>query len=216
MFNEKFSKENLEKKDFNNNGYKEIKPKGAVSKSEIKSFWDKIFKNNNIGVDNTISEESKKLENIKSLESENGELNKIINDYKEDLIERSEYKDTIKEENLFQISDLKTISSKEIANTRDKFDDMKSKLKQEWEKTHNRDWPTYKEDVYIKNKEGKLVKIREKGSDYDVHHILPLKFGGENEVRNITPLHADEHFDHKGVHKKDGPYGKLCKLLGGE
>lgn len=215
MFNEKFSKENLEKKDSNDKGYKEIKPEGIISKNGIKSFWEKIF-NNNDSEANAISDESKKNEDIKPLESENGELKKIIKDYLEDIKEKSEHKDTIKEENLFQISDLKNVSSKEVSEKRENFDDMKSKIKQEWEKIHNRAWPTYKEDVYIENKDGKLVKIREKGSDYDAHHILPLKFGGENDVRNITPLHASEHFDHKGVHKTDSPLSKLCKALGGE
>ena len=76
-------------------------------------------------------------------------------------------------------------------------------------------WPKYIEDVYIINSRGVLVKIREAGQDYDAHHIHPLSLGGKNEAGNITPLRADYHMDHLGVHSKGSPYDQLNKLLGG-
>ena len=60
---------------------------------------------------------------------------------------------------------------------------------------------------------GKL--IRKAGSDYDAHHIQPLGMGGKNEVKNITPLNAEVHYDKQGVHSPDSPYTKMDKMLGG-
>ena len=40
--------------------------------------------------------------------------------------------------------------------------------------------------------------------------------GGKNEVSNITPMHADVHFDSRGIHKLGSAYDKIDKLLGGE
>ena len=55
--------------------------------------------------------------------------------------------------------------------------------------------------------------IRKAGGDYDAHHIQPLGMGGKNEASNITPLHANEHYDKQGVHAPDSPYSKLDKML---
>lgn len=76
-------------------------------------------------------------------------------------------------------------------------------------------WPKYTEDVYITNVRGAQVKIREAGQDYDAHHIHPLGLGGKNEASNLTPLRADVHFDHRGVHQEGSPYDQLNKMLGG-
>ena len=71
--------------------------------------------------------------------------------------------------------------------------------------------PKYDEDVYSSN--GKM--IRKAGGDYDAHHIQPLGMNGQNEASNITPLHANEHYDKQGVHAPDSPYSKLDKMLWG-
>lgn len=42
-----------------------------------------------------------------------------------------------------------------------------------------------------------------------MHHIQPLSMGGKNEVGNITPMHASEHYDKQGVHAPDSPFSKL-------
>ena len=49
--------------------------------------------------------------------------------------------------------------------------------------------------------------------DYDAHHIQPLGLGGKNEISNITPLHADIHYDSRGIHEKDSAYSKIVNLL---
>lgn len=62
----------------------------------------------------------------------------------------------------------------------------------------------------IMNKE-----IFRKGDRFDAHHLQPLNVGGKNEVSNITPLHAEVHFEHSGVHITDGPCDRMCKMVGG-
>ena len=59
------------------------------------------------------------------------------------------------------------------------------------------------------------VIIRRSGDRYDAHHIQPLTFGGRNIATNITPLHVLEHFDKRGVHAPDSPYGRIERLLTG-
>lgn len=87
----------------------------------------------------------------------------------------------------------------------------KPELKRQWEIENGRPWPKYETDVYSAS--GKL--IRKAGSDYDAHHIQPLSLGGKNEASNITPLHAEVHYDKQGVHAPNSPYSQLDKALGG-
>lgn len=98
----------------------------------------------------------------------------------------------------FETADLEKLSPEEVAKRRDEFDDVKADLKKQWEEEHGRPWPKYEHDVYSAN--GKL--IRKAGSDYDAHHIQPLGMGGKNEVKNITPLNAEVHYDKQGVHSR--------------
>ena len=129
--------------------------------------------------------------------------------YLDDLTKNSEHPHTIDTESI-QAKDLKKISPEENAKMRENFDRIKNQLKTEWAKLHNKPWPKYDKDVYSKN--GHL--IRKKGMDYDAHHITPLGIGGKNEARNITPMHADKHYDKQGVHSPSSPYDKLTKLIG--
>ena len=91
-----------------------------------------------------------------------------------------------------------------------------AKLISEWEQANGRDWPRYKEDVYVQSKAtGEMIKLREAGQRYDAHHIQPLSMGGKNEASNLTPLRADVHEDHRGVHTKEGVYGRIEQTVGG-
>ena len=154
-----------------------------------------------------------KLENIdpkeKTLDNKKPEeVEATMNGYFSDLKNRSEYPETIKDQP-FESKDLKKLSPEETAAKRDEFDDKKAELKNQWSEENGQPWPKYDEDVYSSN--GKL--IRKAGSDYDAHHIQPLGMNGQNEASNITPLHANEHYDKQGVHAPDSPYSRLDKML---
>ena len=137
-------------------------------------------------------------------------LEQLLADYFEDLKNKSECPDTISEKP-FHISDLEKLPPEEVAIRREEFSEAKSNLKKQWEEENGRPWPKYTEDVYSSN--GKL--IRKAGSDYDAHHIQPLGMGGKNVASNITPLHAEVHYDKQGIHSPDSPYSKIDKALGG-
>ena len=137
-------------------------------------------------------------------------LEKTLKEYFEDLLSKSEFPETLSEAS-FDVSDMEKLSPDETALMREEFDDVKASLKRQWEEQNGQPWPKYEEDVYSAN--GKL--IRKAGSDYDAHHIQPLGLGGKNEASNITPLHAEVHYDKQGIHAPDSPYSKMDKLLGG-
>ncbi len=142
--------------------------------------------------------DKKKPENMES----------AVNNYFKDLKNRSDCPETIKERP-FETKDLKKLSPEETSARRDEFDDKKSELKKQWSNENGQPWPKYDQDVYSSN--GKM--IRKAGGDYDAHHIQPLGMNGKNEASNITPLHANEHYDKQGVHAPDSPYSKLDKML---
>lgn len=161
----------------------------------------------------SVNEEKEKLNTtrpddrvIEKKQPENIETN--LNNYFSDLKNRSDYPDTIKNRP-FESRDLKKLSPEETSIKRDEFNDKKADLKKQWEDEHGQPWPKYDSDVYSSN--GKI--IRKAGGDYDAHHIQPLGMNGKNEVSNITPLHAKEHYDKQGVHAPDSPYSKLDKML---
>lgn len=137
-------------------------------------------------------------------------LEKTLKEYFEDLLSKSEFPETLSDSS-FDVSDMEKLSPEETALMREEFDDVKAGLKRQWEEKNGQPWPKYEEDVYSAN--GKL--IRKAGSDYDAHHIQPLGLGGKNEAGNITPLHAEVHYDKQGIHAPDSPYSKMDKLLGG-
>ncbi len=96
------------------------------------------------------------------------------------------------------------------------FKRNKNSLIQQWEKITGKEWPRYTEDVYIENKNGEKIKIRNKGDYYDAHHIKPLSLGGTNTAENITPMRAENHFDSRGVHRSDGPCSKMQEMVKGQ
>lgn len=171
--------------------YKEIKPENNTSVNEAKNFWNKEFNS-----------------------MENEALEEATQKYIDDVREKSEYKDTIPEKP-FEASDLRKVPIEETAIMREEFVKTKADLIQQWEEKHGCSWPTYKEDVYITNKSGEKVLVREAGMKYDAHHLQALSLGGKNEVSNITPLRADLHYDHRGVHALGSPYDNLNKMVRG-
>lgn len=167
--------------------------------SDMKFNFNK--KENNLG-----SEEKDK--NISDERIEKKELKELLDDYIKDLKKNSDFPDTINSD-YFADKKLEKISPEVNAQKREEFDDLKKDLKQQWEEKYGIPWPKYTEDVYSSN--GKL--IRQKGHDYDAHHIQPLNFGGKNVAENITPIHAEKHYDSQGVHSPTSPYSQIEKLL---
>lgn len=175
-------------------GFKEIKSE-AMTGAEARSFWDKQFDQNDVS---------------------EGELQDALDRYIDDIKKYSDVPETIPE-NPISVSDLRHVPPLENIPKREQFDssEFKKELKHQWEQENGMPWPKYTEDVYITNARGIQVKIREAGQDYDAHHIHPLGLGGKNEASNLTPLRADIHIDHRGVHQEGSPYDQLNKMLGG-
>ena len=136
------------------------------------------------------------------------ELSELREEYIKDLKEKSEYPDTIEDDN----EPYEKISPEKNAEMRDEFDEKREELIKEWEEKNGKEWPRYKEDVYDE-KTGTL--IRKAGDRYDAHHIHPLSLGGKNTVDNITPVSAEKHYDKRGVHASDSPYSNLEKQCKG-
>lgn len=150
--------------------------------------------------------DARKQETVKPDKVES--LDKLVGDYFKDIKEKSESPDTIPDRP-FEASDLKSLSPKENKEMRHEFNMNKADLIKAWEQKNDREWPTYTHD--IKDVNGNI--IRKAGDRYDCHHIQPLSMGGKNEVANITPLSADVHYDHQGVHAKESPFSKINDQL---
>ncbi|RKI39722.1 HNH endonuclease [bacterium D16-51] len=140
-------------------------------------------------------------------------LEENVGDYIKDLKEKTEFPDTLPDK-FFEASDLKKLSPQETKKMRNEFNKMKEGLIQQWEEKNGCEWPRNETDVYITNGSGNPVKVQQEGARYDVHHIQPIGLGGKNEVDNITPLKADVHSRHQGVHRAGGPYDRMDKMLG--
>lgn len=180
--------------------YKDIKPDNQETANEADDFWDDVFS------------EADSLDEFETDEGDDVEddLEKALDEYFQDLKDKSECPDTI-EDRPFEVDDLEKQLPEKTAEMRDQFDDLKAELKKQWEEKYGRSWPKYDHDIYSSS--GKL--IRKAGSDYDAHHIQPLGMGGKNEVSNITPLNAEVHYDKQGIHSPDSPYSRMDKILGG-
>lgn len=195
-------------------GINEITAPATIDKQKLERPPDNVDRYRTTKTDLPSTNEGKEKLNtarpdegaVEKKKPENIETN--LNNYFSDLKNRSDCPDTIKDRP-FESRDLKKLSPEETSAKRDEFDDRKADLKKQWADEHGQPWPKYDNDVYSSN--GKL--IRKAGGDYDAHHIQPLGMGGKNEVSNITPLHANEHYDKQGVHSPDSPYSKLDKML---
>lgn len=135
------------------------------------------------------------------------ELKQVVSDYADDLLSRSEVPETIDSEAVVN-ADYKKVSPECCQAGRVEFNKSKADLISKWEEKNGMEWPRYKEDVYLNE-----TKIRRAGDMYDCHHVQPLTYGGKNEVANVTPLHALEHFDRQGLHAANSPYSKMENLL---
>ena len=172
----------------------------------LHSVLDELF---DVGDEERSFSEKTEHDVVSGMDAEEN-LEKEVKDYFNDLKSKSECPDTIEES--FDASDLEKLPPEEVAKRREEFDEKRTELKRQWEEKYGRPWPKYEHDVFSAS--GKL--IRKAGSDYDAHHIQPLCMGGENKASNITPLHAEVHYDKQGVHSPDSPYSKLDRILGGK
>ncbi|MCR5049281.1 MAG: HNH endonuclease [Saccharofermentans sp.] len=140
-------------------------------------------------------------------------FSELLKDYIKELKQYAEYPETISDKIFDKIE---KVSPEMVKNMRLEFAEQKKSLIKQWEAKNGKEWPKYKEDVYITNKNGEKVKIRTKGDAYDVHHIKPLSLGGKNTVDSITPMRAENHFDSRGIHRLDGPCSKLQDMVKGK
>lgn len=206
-FDDNLENENIEEternNDLDNNEKNDYKDNGKLREND--NFSKDIDNNNKDKLENSDNQDLEDNERY----NPDKKLEKDTNDYFNDLKNRSEYPETISDRP-FELNDLKRITPEENVLKREEFDDNKKGLKKDWEDRNGMDWPKYKEDVYSES--GK--PIRKIGDDYDAHHIQPLCLGGENTAENVTPMHASEHYDHKGVHSKESPYSQIIKDLG--
>lgn len=185
-------------------GFKKIQPESKLSGNEARKFWDDVFKGKDVKVPEAVDEKQHEVKRDRS------EINTLTDDYAKDLKDRSPCPDTLPDRP-FSPDDLAKRSPEDNAEARGEFDENKSDLKKQWEEQHSRPWPKYEQDVYSEN--GKL--IRRAGVDYDAHHIHPLSLGGKNEVNNLTPMHASDHYDKQGIHAPYSPYSRIESLIGG-
>lgn len=71
--------------------------------------------------------------------------------------------------------------------TRTSFNQRKATLKKAWEEEYSLQWIL---DPY-------QIKINNKNTAFDAHHIIPINAGGVNEWWNLTPL---SHMNHQKLH----------------
>jgi len=106
--------------------------------------------------------------------------------------------------------------SDEKSRTEVKNDFAKRSTKNKIRKDSSRpfQWPTCSEDYYYENKtKGNKSKLRGKGANFDIHHIIPKSSGGGNDISNTIPMHAKYHFDSQGIHTPEGHLSHLGSLL---
>lgn len=146
------------------------------------------------------------IEYDKSLDvHEDQDIKELIVDYYDDLREKSPFPEDIPDSD----ASWEKIAPEETREKREEFDDIKTELIKQWELTHDTEWPRYNENVYDE-KTGTMIRCC--GARYDCHHIKPLTYDGQNESTNITPLHANDHYDKRGVHSPESPFGKIEAL----
>lgn len=137
---------------------------------------------------------------------ETKDLNELGQQYTNELRDLSPFPETIKE---VDVSSWEKVLPEEVAEQRLEFRNVKNSLIEEWESRTGETWPTYDHDVYSNNG----IKIRSAGDFYDAHHIRPLEFGGRNTAENLTPLHAEDHYDKQGIHAPGGVFQHIGDAL---
>jgi hypothetical protein len=198
--------------------------KQNISYEEIKLFADRLKSTNDTNSAPRFKEEkqietfydsneSKEIDSvINSKESEKigvgnySESDKVVIDDYNDEVERSSEGGRIIK---IELESLKKLTPEETAEARKEFMKQKEEIIQKWEESNHCKWPTYDNDVTTK--ENKV--IRKQGDRYDAHHLQPLGLGGKNTFENITPMHAENHYDKQGVHRHDGPYSRMVQMM---
>lgn len=180
------------------------KPKLIKEAENISEFWKNLENNE----DTTNNKKSENFNDFSQKDTTNTseQVEKLKKAYIENLKQNSEYPETIQDDGKLY----EKLSPEETAEKRAEFNANKEKLIKEWETINDKEWPKYKEDIYLN---GKLM--RKAGDRYDAHHVHPLSLGGRNEARNLTPISAEKHFDKQGVHAPESPYGKIEKAIQG-
>jgi len=131
-----------------------------------------------------------------------GEISKVCEAYNDEVQQFS----SASEVHVTDAAEWKKVSPAEYGEVRRDWVMNKNEYINQWEEINAKPWPTYSED-YVQD--GKT--LRKEGDLYDAHHVQPLEFGGKNTAENITPMHARDHLDHKGIHGPDGPYAELAR-----
>lgn len=137
---------------------------------------------------------------------ETKDLGELGKQYTNELRELSPFPETVPE---VDVSNWEKVLPEEVAEQRTEFRNIKDTLIEQWEAKNGETWPTYTEDIYSNNG----IKIRSAGDFYDAHHIRPLEFGGRNTADNLTPLHAEDHYDRQGIHAPGGVFQKIGEAL---
>jgi hypothetical protein len=145
---------------------------------------------------------SENKEGIRKLQESSERLQETAKQY-EDEMRKATVKGEIQTVN---IGEWRKISDAEYQSKKLEFEANRKKIIAEWKKVHG-DWPRYTEDVFNSNG----TRIRQAGDRYDAHHQQPLRLGGENTAQNITPMHANDHYDKQGIHRPGGPCDSLAK-----
>ena len=184
--------------------------KSEIGDSQVDKTKVKENKENSINIDKRKPIDTTGRERI-SEKIENG-LSEVLKEYVKELKKYSEHPETISNK-LFD--KIENVSPEMVKKLRFEFKEKKNSLIQQWEKQTGKKWPRYKNDVYITNKNGERIKIRNAGDYYDAHHIKPLSIGGKNTADNITPMRAENHYDSRGIHRIDGPCSKLQEIAKG-
>lgn len=102
---------------------------------------------------------------------------------------------------------LRPRSPEQVTEARSEFNQTRNELIGKWEEENQRSWPTYGQDVTSPG--GKTIRLA--GDRYDAHHVQPLELGGKNTADNITPMHANDHFDKQGIHRPGGAYDNMVR-----
>lgn len=70
-------------------------------------------------------------------------------------------------------------------------------IKEKWADHYGELWPTYQSEYFNRHGIGNNDKL---GKNYDMHHIIPKRYGGPNEWWNMIPAgNPEEH--QKGIHQ---------------
>lgn len=70
-------------------------------------------------------------------------------------------------------------------------------IKEKWADHYGEPWPTYQSEYFNRHGIGNNDKL---WKNYDMHHIIPKRYGGPNEWWNIIPAgNPEEH--QKGIHQ---------------